>query len=566
MAATKDVLENKDAKGHGSNKREKGMTKSATAHDLTDSIDRQMFSSQKPTASKEAVTAAESADHKLAAEKHRSASAFHSRKGGENGPGSAGTRMKSKHKKAASAHMEAALFHEGNESKSAAYEVDHASLKRSFKEQVRDDQKAHDLATKAMERRSSKNVKESAVMTKTTTVEGRLRTRDVLEFGPSSASLRVDREKGIIYGVRILGRKSDGNHLGYPREVTQRAIPLYEGIKVNCDHPPRDHNKQVIQTDRSVFDRFGKLLNVRDEPEGLTGDLHFLTSHPMAPAVCEAAEKMPDIFGLSHNANVRESLDSGQVIAINRVRSVDLVADPGTTRGIFESSTGGNAMSMGEDMDTDTMEDDPNGATATADPLDMLMENFGQQTIDIFNDTTMDAAAKVKAFKSLVKKSDKVRELLCDDDEEAEGDDAAEGDAEEEEDEGTDTAESNTNPGNVAPNAELETLKKREQARDVLESAGIVSTDKKLREARISAIASVIGDKDQVKALTDSWATTNTGNGNKPKSKAARDVIESANDNPAGKPDASGFKPRTVEQMKAEAGMAYSRPALQGQR
>src|SRR5262245_35101259 len=64
------------------------------------------------------------------------------------------------------------------------------------------------------------------------------RSRNVLEFTCSPAGLRVDRELGVIYGVKVLGRKS-GNGPIYPQSVTSRALPMYEGSKVNLDHPPR---------------------------------------------------------------------------------------------------------------------------------------------------------------------------------------------------------------------------------------------------------------------------------------------------------------------------------------
>jgi hypothetical protein len=147
-----------------------------------------------------------------------------------------------------------------------------------------------------------------------------------------TVSGRVDRAAGVIRGVKIIGRIS-ANGREYTREALSKARGLYEGIKVNCDHPTR-HNEA-----RGVGDRFGRLVNVREKDGSLYGDLEYLKSHPMAERVAEAAETMPDAFGLSHNAEGRTVMRNGKTIVeeITRVRSVDLVSDPATTSGLFES-------------------------------------------------------------------------------------------------------------------------------------------------------------------------------------------------------------------------------------
>ena len=58
-------------------------------------------------------------------------------------------------------------------------------------------------------------------------------------------SINVDRERGIIRGVKILGTRSQ-NGRTYLAEAIGQAVPLYEGAKVNVNHPkgassgPRD--------------------------------------------------------------------------------------------------------------------------------------------------------------------------------------------------------------------------------------------------------------------------------------------------------------------------------------
>jgi hypothetical protein len=164
------------------------------------------------------------------------------------------------------------------------------------------------------------------------------RTIRTIEAVTSSAAMEVDRDEGIIRGVKILGLVSDNNRKYMP-EAVRKAKSLYEGIKVNINHPAESGDV------RNAEDRFGKLINVKYvEGEGLYGDLMFLKSHPMAERICEAAERndMNDTFGLSHNAQGDGQEDDDGCFVVNsivEVRHVDLVADPATTKSLREART-----------------------------------------------------------------------------------------------------------------------------------------------------------------------------------------------------------------------------------
>jgi hypothetical protein len=151
--------------------------------------------------------------------------------------------------------------------------------------------------------------------------------------------LHVDREKGIIKGVKIIGFNSQ-NGRKYTPEALKEAVPMYEGIKVNIDHPESGPTQQ-----RSSHDRFGKFINVRfQENEGVFGDLLYLKNHPLAESVCEAAEReeLNDVFGMSHNAQGEGMVDKKNVFVVSKiteVRHVDLVADPATTKSLTESQS-----------------------------------------------------------------------------------------------------------------------------------------------------------------------------------------------------------------------------------
>ena len=146
--------------------------------------------------------------------------------------------------------------------------------------------------------------------------------------------MRVDRQAGVIRGVKVLGLESR-NGRSYLPEALAQAAPLYEDAKVNVNHPrgnpggPRDYQDR-IGTVRNVGLRAG---------EGLFADFHFNPKHALAEQLIWDAEHAPENVGFSHNVEARCARRGDRVVveAITRVQSVDLVADPATTRGLFES-------------------------------------------------------------------------------------------------------------------------------------------------------------------------------------------------------------------------------------
>jgi hypothetical protein len=152
----------------------------------------------------------------------------------------------------------------------------------------------------------------------------------------SLGNLKVDRVGAIVHNVKIIGFQS-ANDREYTPEALRQAIPMYEGVNVNIDHPEGGPDEQ-----RSAWDRIGFLKNVKFvEGKGLFGDLHLLPSHPFTERILEAAEKMPQIYGLSHNAKGEGFEDKKTkkfvVNKVAEVRHVDLVADPATTHSLAES-------------------------------------------------------------------------------------------------------------------------------------------------------------------------------------------------------------------------------------
>lgn len=148
-------------------------------------------------------------------------------------------------------------------------------------------------------------------------------------------SLHVDQQAGVLRGVKVLGVASR-NGRRYPDDVLRRALPLYEGAKVNVNHPKGDP-----LSPRDYQDRIGVLRDVEFRSgSGLFGVLHFNPRHTLAEQLVWDAENSPENVGLSHNVLARTTQDGDAVVVaeITKVLSVDLVADPATTRGLFEQS------------------------------------------------------------------------------------------------------------------------------------------------------------------------------------------------------------------------------------
>jgi hypothetical protein len=148
---------------------------------------------------------------------------------------------------------------------------------------------------------------------------------------------RVDTQAGIIYGVKVLGPRSRNGRV-YEDAAIRKALPLYEGVTVNINHVRNDPTTRAYQ-ERQMQDRWGVLRNVRYVEGSIYADLHYIKSHPMTKQLVEAAQRFPEIFGLSHDAGGDEQIIDGErrVVEMYEVKSVDVVADPATNEGLFES-------------------------------------------------------------------------------------------------------------------------------------------------------------------------------------------------------------------------------------
>lgn len=160
------------------------------------------------------------------------------------------------------------------------------------------------------------------------------REEPLQEFVDSAGqTLQADTRSSVLRGVKLLGLSSR-NGRRYLEPALGKAIGLYEGSKVNVNH----HDRGPLAP-RDYRDRIGVVRNVRLRPgEGLFGDLHYNPRHPLAEQLAWDAHHAPENLGLSHNVLARTRASGNEVVveAITRVQSVDLVADPATTSGLYE--------------------------------------------------------------------------------------------------------------------------------------------------------------------------------------------------------------------------------------
>ena len=206
--------------------------------------------------------------------------------------------------------------------------------------------------------------------------------------GWHGAATQLDRPAAVIRGVKILGLQSRNGRTYRPAALAA-AVPLYEDVRVNVNHPQGDP-----AAPRDYRDRLGTLRNVALRPgEGLFADFHYNPKHALAEQLLWDAEHAPHNAGFSHNVQARVSRRDGATVveAITRVTSVDLVADPATTRGLFEQHV---------DDAASVVSAAPSLAVATLDDLkrlrgDLVAEVLGEQRLDAGSGGHVDDAASV---------------------------------------------------------------------------------------------------------------------------------------------------------------------------
>lgn len=196
---------------------------------------------------------------------------------------------------------------------------------------------------------------------------------DLSEDVVRPGAVKVDRAGNRLGGAKLLGALSKNGHR-YSTKALQEAAELYRadgGVKVNLDHPDRKN----LGAPRRVFDRWGKVdpASVRVvEGDGVYGDVLYNPEHERSAAIVWFAENMPDVLGFSHNGRGTTSGRPGAmtVESVRSIRHLDLVADPATTRGLYESLSALHDGAQGELEDEPVVEDGAGDLTEGVDPVE----------------------------------------------------------------------------------------------------------------------------------------------------------------------------------------------------
>ena len=169
--------------------------------------------------------------------------------------------------------------------------------------------------------------------------------RETLERGIAFAEACVDHGGGVIQNVALLGAASLNNRV-YTRQAMADAAKLYSGVPVYVNHPTESEMLDRGGV-RSVLDLAGRVLNPRLVGTQVRGDIQVLEREPTKSLFLAIAEQMPGIAGMSHRASGSTHMDeSGTEVvdSIDHVFAVELVTEPATVAGLFESITKGKTM------------------------------------------------------------------------------------------------------------------------------------------------------------------------------------------------------------------------------
>ena len=146
---------------------------------------------------------------------------------------------------------------------------------------------------------------------------------------------RVDRESGVLRGIKLLGYESKND--GGTRRYHAPDAALYENVPININHPDEDGDGQV-----AVESRWGVTMpgSVQVNEAGVFADIEYDPHHPRTESNLWWAEKHPDQLGMSHVAfGFAEAIEDKTWLTVTGVESVDLVTRPATTGGFFEHAT-----------------------------------------------------------------------------------------------------------------------------------------------------------------------------------------------------------------------------------
>lgn len=147
---------------------------------------------------------------------------------------------------------------------------------------------------------------------------------------------KFDEKQLVIHDMVILGPISK-NGYRYPKETQEEARPLFEGAKAYLNHPTAKEMGEA----RRVQDLIGEHRNIRVKNDKTYSDLHLLNNPTVRdyvlPILGEGKTHLAGNSIVVRGSRKKDDNGIEYVSKIHAARSVDLVAEPATTNGLFES-------------------------------------------------------------------------------------------------------------------------------------------------------------------------------------------------------------------------------------
>jgi len=156
----------------------------------------------------------------------------------------------------------------------------------------------------------------------------------------------IDEENGIIKHVAITAKESK-NKRTYSEKALENIALFADGMKAYFDHPTNADIKERNNV-RSIKDMFGTYSNIITEKGKIYGDLKVL--EPYKPLIFGLASQMPEAVG--NSIRVSGKLTKGRhgendiVESVDTLFGIELVTEPATTQGFFESLPKGDNVEI----------------------------------------------------------------------------------------------------------------------------------------------------------------------------------------------------------------------------
>ena len=213
------------------------------------------------------------------------------------------------------------------------------------------------------------------------------RSQNPIYFIASAEGCKVDRAKGIVFGVSVItgGVKAKGHDLWTDNTT---LLQMKEKGDERGKVLVKENHKNAGGGTTGVDAMVGFLTGFRVEDGKTKADLHFYSSHPRRDLYLDAAENTPELFGLSAAFIPPEKgeVKAGKKMArVDELVSVDLVTTPAANpSGLF---------SAGVDSSDGAMSNNNSGAE---DPILAAIKQLTGQ-LDAFKQSVEDRLTNIEA-------------------------------------------------------------------------------------------------------------------------------------------------------------------------